>query len=121
MYHLEDSIETKIEIICKQVYGAKDIDISTEARNSIERFKKQGFANLPICMAKSHLSLTGNPEIKGAPTDFEIYIKDVRASVGAGFLYPLVGKTLLMPGLSARPALYDIDLNVDTGEVEGLF
>ena len=81
----------------------------------------EGFQNMPICMAKTHLSLSANPELKGAPTGFRIPIRDVRASVGAGFLYPLVGTMTTMPGLPTRPCFYDIDLDLETGDVHGLF
>ena len=79
------------------------------------------FSNMPIFMAKTHLSLTEDPEKKGAPTGFKIPIRDVRASVGAGFLYPLVGTMTTMPGLPTRPCFYDIDLDMKTGDVHGLF
>ena len=85
----------------------------------LDHFK--GFQNMPICMAKTHLSLSANPDLKGAPTGFRIPIRDVRASVGAGFLYPLVGTMTTMPGLPTRPCFYDIDLDLETGDVHGLF
>ena len=92
-----------------------------EAQEKIERYKKQGFNDLPICMAKTHLSFSADPSMKGAPTGFTIPIRDVRASVGAGFLFPLVGTMSTMPGLPTRPCFYDIDLDLETGEVHGLF
>jgi len=121
LYDVNDSIESKIETIAKKIYGADGIDISPEAQVAIDRYKKQGFQNMPICMAKTHLSLSANPELKGAPTGFRIPIRDVRASVGAGFLYPLVGTMTTMPGLPTRPCFYDIDLDLETGDVHGLF
>lgn len=84
-------------------------------------YEKQGFGKLPICMAKTHLSLSADPTKKGVPTGFVIPIRDVRASVGAGFVYPLVGTMSTMPGLPTRPAFYDIDLDLKTGKVLGLF
>ena len=81
----------------------------------------QGFDKLPICMAKTHLSLSHKPELKGAPTGFTLPIRDIRASVGAGFLYPLVGSMSTMPGLPTRPCFYDIDLDSETCQVQGLF
>jgi len=103
------------------VYGATDIELSEEAKVKIERYTKQGFSDLPICMAKTHLSLSADPTKKGAPTGFNIPIRDVRASVGAGFLYPLVGTMSTMPGLPTRPCFYDIDLDLETEQVYGLF
>jgi methylenetetrahydrofolate dehydrogenase (NADP+)/methenyltetrahydrofolate cyclohydrolase/formyltetrahydrofolate synthetase len=121
LYPLDLPIEEKIEIIAKEVYRADGIELSEEAMVKIERYKKQGFNNLPICMAKTHLSLSHDPEKKGAPRGFILPIRDVRASVGAGFLYPLVGTISTMPGLPTRPCFMDIDIDTDTGEIHGLF
>ena len=97
------------------------MEYSEEAEEKIALYTKNGFDNLPICMAKTHLSLSHDAELKGAPTGFIVPIRDLRASVGAGFLYPLVGTMSTMPGLSTRPAYYDIDLDLETGKVVGLF
>merc|ERR1712241_516661 len=97
------------------------IELLPEAREKVELYTAQGFGNLPICMAKTHLSLSSDPSKKGAPTGFTLPIRDVRASVGAGFLYPLVGSMTTMPGLPTRPCFWDIDLDLETGEVSGLF
>jgi len=121
LYDVTDPIEKKIETIAKTIYGADGIEISEQAQEAINRYKKQGFNNMPICMAKTHLSLSADPDKKGAPTGFTIPIRDVRASVGAGFLYPLVGTMTTMPGLPTRPCFYDIDLDLETGDVHGLF
>merc|ERR1740128_650705 len=121
LYDLDETIEQKIRTIAQKIYGADDIELLPEALVKIERYKKQGFGNLPICMAKTHLSLSADPSKKGAPTGFTIPIRDVRASVGAGFLFPLVGTMSTMPGLPTRPCFYDIDLDLETGEVHGLF
>ncbi|KAF9133679.1 C-1-tetrahydrofolate synthase, cytoplasmic, partial [Mortierella sp. GBA39] len=80
-----------------------------------------GFGNLPICMAKTHLSLSHDPKLKNVPTGFKIPIRDIRASVGAGFLYPLCGAMQTMPGLPTRPCFYDVDIDFNTGNVVGLF
>ena len=80
-----------------------------------------GFDKLPLCMAKTHLSFTHDASIKGAPTGFRVPIRDIRASVGAGFLYPLLGEMRTMPGLPTRPVFYDVDLDLKTGKVVGLF
>ena len=107
-------------IACK-VYGADDISISEEARVKLKRYKALGFSNLPICMAKTHLSLSHDPSLKGRPTGFIVPIRDVRASVGAGFIYPLVGAISTMPGLPTRPCFFDMDIDPDSEEITGLF
>ncbi|XP_072424115.1 C-1-tetrahydrofolate synthase, cytoplasmic isoform X1 [Chiloscyllium punctatum] len=121
LYPLELPIVDKIRTIAQKIYGAADVELSPEAQNKVELYTKQGFADLPICMAKTHLSLSHMPEKKGAPTGFVLPIRDIRASVGAGFLYPLVGTMSTMPGLPTRPCFYDIDLDPETEEVNGLF
>jgi formyltetrahydrofolate synthetase len=120
LYSLDTSIKEKIEAIAG-FYGAQGVDYSTEAEAKIELYTKLGFAQLPICMAKTHLSFTDKPEIKGAPTGFRLPIRDLRASVGAGFLFPLVGSMRTMPGLPTRPVFFDVDLDLRTGRVKGLF
>ncbi|EYC23660.1 hypothetical protein Y032_0015g2770 [Ancylostoma ceylanicum] len=87
----------------------------------LKRYTQQGFGNLPICMAKTHLSLSHDPTKKGAPTNFTLPIRDVRASVGAGFIYPLVGEMTTMPGLSTRPCFFDITIDPETELIDGLF
>ncbi|XP_060789979.1 C-1-tetrahydrofolate synthase, cytoplasmic isoform X2 [Neoarius graeffei] len=121
LYDLELPIADKIRIIAQKIYGADDIELLSEAQHKVELYTKQGFGNLPICMAKTHLSLSHDAEKKGVPTGFVLPIRDIRASVGAGFLYPLVGTMPTIPGLPTRPCFYDIDLNPVTGEVIGLF
>ncbi|XP_078418072.1 C-1-tetrahydrofolate synthase, cytoplasmic isoform X2 [Cetorhinus maximus] len=121
LYPLELPIVDKIRTIAQKIYGAADVELSPEAQHKLEVYTKQGFADLPICMAKTHLSLSHMPEKKGAPTGFVLPIRDIRASVGAGFLYPLVGTMSTMPGLPTRPCFYDIDLDPETEEVNGLF
>uniref|UniRef100_A0A452RIP5 formate--tetrahydrofolate ligase n=1 Tax=Ursus americanus TaxID=9643 RepID=A0A452RIP5_URSAM len=114
-------IVEKIRTIAQAVYGARDIELSPEAQSKIDRYTQQGFGNLPICMAKTHLSLSHQPDKKGVPRDFILPISDVRASIGAGFIYPLVGTMSTMPGLPTRPCFYDIDLDTETEQVKGLF
>jgi methylenetetrahydrofolate dehydrogenase (NADP+)/methenyltetrahydrofolate cyclohydrolase/formyltetrahydrofolate synthetase len=121
LYPLELSIKEKIELICKEIYGAAGVDYLPEAEAKIALYSKLGFDKLPMCMAKTHLSLTHDASIKGAPTNYRIPIRDVRASVGAGFLYPLLGEMRTMPGLPTRPVFYDVDLDLKTGKVVGLF
>ncbi|XP_044527614.1 monofunctional C1-tetrahydrofolate synthase, mitochondrial [Gracilinanus agilis] len=121
LYDVQLPIVEKIRTIAQKVYGAKDIELSPEAQTKIERYTQQGFGNLPVCMAKTHLSLSHEPEKKGVPTGFILPINDVRASIGAGFIYPLVGTMSTMPGLPTRPCFYDIDLDPKTEQVKGLF
>jgi formyltetrahydrofolate synthetase len=121
LYDLNLSIKEKIEIIAREIYRADGVDYSPEAEAKIEQFTKLGFANLPMCMAKTHLSFTHDASIKGAPRGFRVPIRDIRASVGAGFLYPLLGEMRTMPGLPTRPVFYDVDLDLKTGKVVGLF
>jgi methylenetetrahydrofolate dehydrogenase (NADP+) / methenyltetrahydrofolate cyclohydrolase / formyltetrahydrofolate synthetase len=121
LYPLEMSIKEKIETICTQIYGADGVDYSPEAERKIELYNRLGFDKLPLCMAKTHLSLSHDPSLKGVPKGYRIPIRDIRASVGAGFLYPLLGEMRTMPGLPTRPVFYDVDLDLETGRVVGLF
>jgi formyltetrahydrofolate synthetase len=121
LYPLELSIKEKIETICTQIYGADGVEYSPEAERKIELYTRLGFDKLPLCMAKTHLSLSHDPNLKGVPKGYKIPIRDVRASVGAGFLYPLLGEMRTMPGLPTRPVFYDVDLDLETGRVLGLF
>jgi formyltetrahydrofolate synthetase len=120
LYPLDRSIKEKIETIVREVYGGSGVTYSDEAEKKIELYTQQGFDKLPICMAKTHLSLSHDPNLKGAPTGFVVPVRDIRASVGAGFLYPLLGTMSTMPGLSTRPGYYDIDLDTATGRIIGL-
>jgi len=115
------SIKDKIETICKEVYGADGVEYYPEAEKNIELYTKLGFDELPMCMAKTHLSLSHDPALKGVPKGFVVPIRDIRASVGAGFLYPLLGEMSTMPGLPTRPVYYDVDVDLETGRVVGLF
>ncbi len=121
LYPLELSIKEKIEIICKEIYGADGVDYLPEAEEKIALYTRLGFDKLPLCMAKTHLSLSHDPELKGVPKGYRIPVRDIRASVGAGFLYPLLGTMRTMPGLPTRPVFYDVDLDLETGRVVGLF
>ncbi|XP_004263761.1 monofunctional C1-tetrahydrofolate synthase, mitochondrial isoform X1 [Orcinus orca] len=121
LYDVQLPIVEKIRTIAQAVYGAEDIELSPEAQSKIDHYTEQGFGNLPICMAKTHLSLSHQPDKKGVPKDFVLPISDVRASIGAGFIYPLVGTMSTMPGLPTRPCFYDIDLDTETEQVKGLF
>jgi formyltetrahydrofolate synthetase len=121
LYPLDLSIKEKIELICKEIYGADGVEYLPEAEAKIELYTRLGFDKLPLCMAKTHLSLSHDPNMKGVPKGYKIPIRDVRASVGAGFLYPLLGEMRTMPGLPTRPVFYDVDLDLETGRVLGLF
>src|SRR5579864_9225849 len=103
LYPLERTIKEKIETIVREMYGGAGVEYSEEAEKKIAHYTRVGFDRLPICMAKTHLSLSHDPNLKGAPTGFIVPVRDIRASVGAGFLYPLLGTISTMPGLSTRP------------------
>jgi methylenetetrahydrofolate dehydrogenase (NADP+)/methenyltetrahydrofolate cyclohydrolase/formyltetrahydrofolate synthetase/formate--tetrahydrofolate ligase len=120
LYPLDIPIKEKIEAIATRIYGADGVDYLPEAESKIEQFTKFGYDNLPICMAKTHLSLSHDPALKGAPKGWRLPIRDVRASVGAGFLYPLCGDMRTMPGLPRRPSFMDVDFG-DDGRIKGLF
>jgi methylenetetrahydrofolate dehydrogenase (NADP+)/methenyltetrahydrofolate cyclohydrolase/formyltetrahydrofolate synthetase len=120
LYPLDWSIKDKIEKIVKDMYGGVGVEYSPEAENKVELYTRQGFAQLPICMAKTQYSLSHDPNLKGAPSGFTVPVRDIRASVGAGFLYPLLGTMATMPGLSTRPGYYDVDLDTATGRIVGL-
>ncbi len=121
LYPLDWPIKKKIETIATKIYGADGVDYTPEAEKKIELFTKFGFDKLPLCMAKTHLSLTHDPTLKGRPTGWRLPIRDIRASVGAGFLYPLCGAMRTMPGLPTRPVFYDYDVDLKTGKIVGLF
>lgn len=120
LYPLEASIKEKIEAICTKIYGADGVDYSPEAEEKIATYTRLGFDKLPICMAKTHLSLSHDATLIGAPTGFRVPIRDVNASVGAGFVYPLLGSIMTMPGLPTRPVFFDIDIDPETGKIVGL-
>jgi formate--tetrahydrofolate ligase len=120
LYPLEASIKEKIETIATKIYGADGVDYLPKAEEKIELYTKQGFDKLPICMAKTHLSLSHDPNLKGRPRGFRVPIRDVKASIGAGFLYPLLGEMRTMPGLPKVPAGTKVDLD-ENGNIVGLF
>ncbi|GAB4505904.1 MAG: formate--tetrahydrofolate ligase [Anaerolineales bacterium] len=121
LYPDDMSIKEKIETIAREIYRADGVTYTQEANEKIALFTKLGYSHLPICMAKTHLSFTHDPTIKGAPRGWTLPVVDIRASVGAGFLYPLCGTMRTMPGLPTRPAFTDVDLDLETGRVVGLF
>ncbi len=120
LYPLDMPIKDKIETIATQIYGADGVDFAPEAQAKLKLYTKLGFDNLPICMAKTHLSLSHDPAWKGVPKNYMLPVRDIRASVGAGFLYPLCGTMRTMPGLPSRPVFMDIDIDLETGKIVGL-
>ena len=120
LYRDEDDIVAKIEAVATRVYGAKDVYIYPEAEKKIDQFIKDGLDRLPICMAKTHLSLSADPELLNAPEDFRLAVRDVRAYTGAGWLVPLCGDITQMPGLGKTPAALNVDID-ENGRTVGLF
>ncbi|MEM6730705.1 MAG: formate--tetrahydrofolate ligase [Myxococcota bacterium] len=120
-YSLDLGVEEKIRTVATQIYGAEDIELMPDARRKIELYERLGYSRFPICMAKTHLSLSHDPKLKGAPSGFRLPIRDVRVSVGAGFLTPLCGDMMTMPGLPSRPAFESVDIDLETGKIVGLF
>ncbi|CAN5371149.1 formate--tetrahydrofolate ligase [soil metagenome] len=113
------SLRDKIEIIATKVYGADGVDYDIKAAKALERYEANGFGDLPICMAKTHLSISSDPTLLGAPTGWRLPVREVRASVGAGFIYPICGEMRTMPGLGSDPAAFHIDVDQD-GTITGL-
>jgi formate--tetrahydrofolate ligase len=120
LYPLDMPIADKIRAIATSIYGADDISLSEQAAEQIASFEANGYGNLPICMAKTHLSISHDPKLKGAPSGYIFPIREVRASIGAGFIYPLAGTMMTMPGLSAEIAAQHIDID-ENGNTVGLF
>ncbi len=120
LYDDSDSITTKIESVAKRVYGAKDVFLYPAAEQRIRQFEADGLSSLPICMAKTHLSLSADPTLLGAPEDFTLQVRDLRAYTGAGWLVPLCGDIQQMPGLGKSPAALNVDIDAD-GRTVGLF
>ena len=119
LYPLDIPIKEKIKIIATKIYGAKDVEYSELAQEKIKAYTERGWDKLPICMAKTHLSLSHDPNLKGRPKDFTLPIRDVSASIGAGFLYPLCGEMKTMPGLPTHPIGENIDID-EKGNIIGL-
>lgn len=121
LYDLEGSVQDRIERIGKEMYGASAVEFSELAQRKVDTYNKQGFGNLPICIAKTQYSLSHDPALKGAPTGFTIPIRDVRLAVGAGYLYALAADIQTIPGLPTAPGYLNVDVDVETGEIDGLF
>ncbi len=113
-------LREKIETVARKVYGADGASYTALASRQLDRYEAAGFGNLPVCIAKTHLSISSDPSLKGAPTGWTLPVREVRASVGAGFVYPICGDMRTMPGLGTNPAAFSIDLDADANIV-GLF
>ncbi len=120
LYPLDWSLKRKIETIATQIYGADGVDYESKAERQLAQYEEAGFGRLPICMAKTHLSLSHDPSLVGAPTGWRLPVREARASVGAGFIYPLCGQMRTMPGLPTHPAAENVDIDAQ-GRVVGLF
>ncbi|CAF9920022.1 MAG: tetrahydrofolate synthase [Alectoria fallacina] len=121
LYSLDGSVQERIERIGKIMYGAEKVEFSELAQKKVDTYEKQGFGNLPICIAKTQYSLSHDPALKGAPTGFTVPIRDVRLAVGAGYLYALAADIQTIPGLPTAPGYLNVDVDPETGEIDGLF
>ena len=120
LYKWSMSIEEKIETIAQKIYGAEHVDYNTNAKRHLKRIKELGLEKLPVCIAKTQKSLSDNPKLLGRPKDFIITVREIEIASGAGFLIPITGEIMRMPGLPAHPASEGIDIS-DSGEISGLF
>lgn len=121
LYDTEGTVQERMEAICKKMYGAEKVEFSELAQEKVDIYTKQGFGHLPICIAKTQYSLSHDPELKGAPTGFTVPIRDVRLAVGAGYLYALAADIQTIPGLPTAPGYINVDIDTETGEIDGLF
>jgi formate--tetrahydrofolate ligase len=119
LYPDEASLREKIEAVATKIYGAEEVTYLPAASRQLDTYERNGFGHLPVCIAKTHLSISSDPTLKGAPTGWTMPVREVRASVGAGFIYPLCGEMSTMPGLGATPAAFSIDVT-DDGTIVGL-
>ncbi len=120
LYPSESSLRQKIETIATEVYGADGVDYLPAAARGLDLFEANGLGGFPLCIAKTHLSISSNAALKGAPTGWRLPVREVRASAGAGFIYAICGDMRTMPGLSRHPAAEEIDLD-ENGEIVGLY
>ncbi|RAH44170.1 C-1-tetrahydrofolate synthase [Aspergillus aculeatinus CBS 121060] len=121
LYNLDGTIQERIERIGKAMYGAEKVEFSELAQKKVDTYTAQGFGNLPICIAKTQYSLSHDPALKGAPTGFTVPIRDVRLAVGGGYLYALAADIQTIPGLPTAPGYLNVDIDPETGEIDGLF
>ena len=119
LYPDDASLREKIETVAKRIYGADGVEYDLHASRQLDSYEASGFGNLPVCIAKTHLSISSDPALKGAPTGWTLPVREVRASIGAGFIYPICGDMRTMPGLPSNPAAAHIDID-ENGEIVGL-
>ncbi|KAL6363629.1 hypothetical protein LRP88_03051 [Fusarium phalaenopsidis] len=120
-YDLEGTVQDRITAIGQKMYGAEKVEFSELAQKKVDTYTRQGYGNLPICVAKTQYSLSHDPDLKGAPTGFTVPIRDVRMAAGAGYLYALAADIQTIPGLPTAPGYLNVDVDVETGEIDGLF
>ena len=120
IYPLDETVENKIEMIAKRIYGAEAVDYTAKAKSDLKKIVDLGLTKLPICIAKTQKSLSDNPALIGRPKDFVVTVREIEIAAGAGFLIPITGEIMRMPGLPATPAAENIDINAE-GEITGLF
>ncbi len=118
-YNMEDNVRSKIEKVCRTVYGAQHVILSNKAKRQLSKFERLGFGNLPVCIAKTQKSLSDDEKLLGRPENFDINIREIEIAAGAGFLIPIAGNILRMPGLPGTPAAENIDIS-DEGVISGL-
>ena len=121
LYNLDDSVQNRIEQIAKKMYGAAAVEFSETAQKKVDTYTKQGLGNLPICIAKTQYSLSHDAALKGAPEGFTIPIRDVRMAAGAGYLYAMAADIQTIPGLPTAPGYLNVEVDTETGEIDGLF
>ncbi|MBP3306562.1 MAG: formate--tetrahydrofolate ligase, partial [Anaerotignum sp.] len=110
----------KVNKVCKEIYGAGNVNFSAAAKKTLDQIDKLGFNHFPVCIAKTQYSLSDDPKVLGRPEGFEVTVKEIRISAGAGFIVVLLGDVMTMPGLPKKPAALNIDIDED-GNVVGLF
>lgn len=119
-YALDEPLATKLEKVACRVYGADSIELGAQAKKDLKRFEELGYGSLPVVIAKTHLSISSDPKLRGAPTGWTLPVREVRAAVGAGYVYAICGEMRTMPGLGQNPAAQNIDID-ENGEIQGLF
>jgi formate--tetrahydrofolate ligase len=119
LYPADAPLRAKIEAVACRVYGADGVDFAPAAAQQLDRYERLGYTGLPVCMAKTHLSLSSDPALRGAPTGWRLPVREVRLAAGAGYIYAICGEMRTMPGLPAHPAAEHVDLDAD-GEIVGL-
>jgi methylenetetrahydrofolate dehydrogenase (NADP+)/methenyltetrahydrofolate cyclohydrolase/formyltetrahydrofolate synthetase len=121
LYNLDGSPQDRLEAIAKKFYGADKVVFEELAQKKIDLYVQKGFGHLPICVAKTQYSLSDDESLKGAPTGFDFKVRDVRLAAGAGYLYAICGNIQTIPGLATVPGYLKVDIDTETGEIEGLF